>query len=269
MRINRYLILSTLFLLAAAQTLAAGDWQKWTDCELVEDEYRDGDSFYVRRGPRSEYIVRLYFVDCPESDDRFPDRVDAQAKYFGIDHDDALKCGEKATQFTLKALDDGFTVHTRKEKSYSSSSKPRYYGFVELDDGVFLAEELVRNGLARIYGKPSDRPDGEDKSDLYRKFKKLKKAAVDHKRGAWKYNPDIKKAPEVALMESSLEKGQTLLTDKTVPVYSLEKPHKFRGLLKSGAKLTLHETLEDQYVVVTFKSNGKTIKAACRRWDLK
>lgn len=266
MRIHIYAIL--IFVVFLQWTGTAAEWRKWTDCELVEDEYMDGDSFYVSRGPRSEYIIRLYFVDCPESDNRFPDRVAKQAEYFGIEPGQALKCGEDAAEFTRKALDNGFIVHTRKEKSYSASSKPRYYGFVELDGGVFLSEKLARNGLARIYGKPADRPDGEDKSDIYRKLKKLKQEAIDYKRGAWRYNPDIKKTPEVSLMEPTFEKGQTLLTEKTVPIYALGKPHKFRGLLKSGARFTLHETLDGQYIVVTFKSNEKTIKALCRKWDL-
>jgi hypothetical protein len=39
---------------------------------------------------------------------------------------------------------------------------PRYYAFVFTADGSDLAELLVRNGLARIYGTRTPLPDGRD-----------------------------------------------------------------------------------------------------------
>jgi endonuclease YncB( thermonuclease family) len=256
---------AALFCLAEA---FAADWQTWKDCTLLGDEYMDGDSFHVKRGPRSEYIIRLYFVDCPESDNRFPDRVGEQAEYFGISSKDALKSGETATDFTRKILKRGFTVHTRKDKSFSASSKPRYYGFIELPDGRFLSEELVRQGLARIYGKPSERPDGKGRATIYRRLEKLEQEAKERKLGAWKYNDDISRSAKVKISEPGFEPGRQITTTRTISIYTLDKPHRFRGLLRDGAVLTLHELRDNQYVLVSFDNGGKEERGLCLRREL-
>jgi len=46
---------------------------RFADCEFIETPYADVDSFRVRVD-RQERVLRLYFVDAPESDTRFPDR---------------------------------------------------------------------------------------------------------------------------------------------------------------------------------------------------
>lgn len=66
-------------LLALVVVANAAEWQKLENCQLVADEYGDGDSFHVRQGDK-DFIFRLYFVDCPETDNRFPERVEEQAK---------------------------------------------------------------------------------------------------------------------------------------------------------------------------------------------
>jgi len=207
-------------------------------------------------------------VDCPESDNRFPDRVKEQADYFGIDPDDCLKVGKDAAEFTRKLLKDGFAVHTRKEKSFSASSKPRYYAFVEYAEGKFLSEELVRQGLARIYGKPADRPEGKGRAAIYVRLESLKEEAMDRKLGAWRYNKELKRSAKVDLQEPKIELGRKMVIDRTISIYSASPPHKFRGLLRAGAELSLHELYENQYVIVTFTADGKEIKGACLKRDL-
>lgn len=64
-------LLSTCFLHAGTTP----DWQKLEGCQLIQNEWNDGDSFHVRTAEGTEFIFRLYFVDTPETDSRFPDRV--------------------------------------------------------------------------------------------------------------------------------------------------------------------------------------------------
>ena len=58
-------------------------FSRYDNCEFVPTRYADGDSFRVRIGA-DEFVLRLYYVDAPESDERFPDRNAEQAHYFGI-----------------------------------------------------------------------------------------------------------------------------------------------------------------------------------------
>ncbi len=51
--------------------------------------------------------------------------------------------------FTARALQKPFTVETRWRKVVTDA---RHYAVVHIGDGDDLAELLVRNGLARIYG---------------------------------------------------------------------------------------------------------------------
>ena len=71
----------------------AKEWQTLQGCTLIENAANDGDSFHFRQNGK-EYIFRLFFVDAPETETRFPDRVKAQAEAFGISDADALKVGE-------------------------------------------------------------------------------------------------------------------------------------------------------------------------------
>ncbi|NKB25345.1 MAG: hypothetical protein GKR87_13405 [Kiritimatiellae bacterium] len=61
----------------------------------------DGDSFKVRQEDGSyTYIVRLYFVDTPESDRLIEERVTQQAVYWGrIPEVEVIKLGKQATKF--------------------------------------------------------------------------------------------------------------------------------------------------------------------------
>jgi endonuclease YncB( thermonuclease family) len=153
------------------------DWHALTNCQLVASTSNDGDSFHVKHEGR-EYVFRLYFVDAPETSDDFPDRVQAQADYFGITKADALKVGKDAAAFTRKALAKPFTVLTRWQNALGRSE--REYGIVTADGGD-LAAALVSNGLARIHGAPVA-VIGEKNNEQLRKLEADAKKA---KRGAW------------------------------------------------------------------------------------
>lgn len=138
---------------------AHGDsnWEK-VECELLREEYRDGDSFHVRvlTGSQQgeEKIFRLYFVDAPETVLDFPQQVTDQMKDFGLDRqEDLVAAGKSAADFTYRLLQGKrFEVFTRWEDARGNSALPRYYGVVRVG-GRNVGEELVRAGLARAYGK--------------------------------------------------------------------------------------------------------------------
>ncbi len=98
-----------------------------------------------------EYIFRLYFVDAPETDASFPERVAEQAAYFKLSIPQTLQLGEYAKKFVEEKLRQPFTVRTCLQGALGRSSQERFYAFVETKDGD-LAELLVANGLARVHG---------------------------------------------------------------------------------------------------------------------
>ena len=86
-----------LLCLAFGQVGAAErrEWVTLTNCQYVAAKYNDGDSFRARCGTK-EFIVRLYFVDAPEADLRYPERTREQSEHFGVTLDETMKAGVKA-----------------------------------------------------------------------------------------------------------------------------------------------------------------------------
>jgi len=165
------LLLSTSLALAGALPV----WQKLEGCQLVKNKWNDGDSFHVKTPDGEEFIYRLYFVDTPETDSRFPARVADQAADMGITPDQALKLGKKATEFTTKTLGSGpFTIWTCGQKALGSSKLQRWYGMIETKDG-WLDQLLVKNGLARIHGKRITVPDGRTSREYLDDLGRLEK----------------------------------------------------------------------------------------------
>lgn len=160
------------------------DWKKLEGCTLVESRWKDGDSFHVKHEGK-EYIFRLYFVDTPEDETRFPDRIAEQAAYFGITSEQALKLGQDAADFTTEKLGaKPFTVWTLWQDALGASAKQRFYAIVETSQGN-LAELLVQNGLARIYGKRIQLPDGTDSRTYLEKLAAIKEEALKNHKGGW------------------------------------------------------------------------------------
>ncbi len=128
-----------------------GPWVVLPGCQLKPNDSNDADSFHVKSG-RSEYIFRLYFADAPETDASFPERINEQAKYFGITPVQTVQLGNYAEKFAQEKLVRPFTVRTCKQDAMGRSKKERFYAFVETTDGD-LAELLIANGLARVHGR--------------------------------------------------------------------------------------------------------------------
>src|SRR5205809_288337 len=87
-------LLITAFLFAASITnsFAHSPWITLQGGHYLTKRPNDGDSFHVSIEGH-EYIFRLYFVDAPEISAEFRDRVEEQAKYFGVPVDEVLKVG--------------------------------------------------------------------------------------------------------------------------------------------------------------------------------
>jgi endonuclease YncB( thermonuclease family) len=173
-----------------------GEYEVFAGCSLVENRSNDGDSFLVRFPDGSEKMVRLYFVDAPESavrryrnGDTNEKRLDYQARDLGgLTRDETIGIGQEAKGWVKKKLSAGsFTVSTKWQEVFDSG---RYYGLVTVERGAgarFLHELLVEEGLARIYTEGAGLPDGTSRMAQEKKLRALEREAKAAGRGAWAY----------------------------------------------------------------------------------
>jgi endonuclease YncB( thermonuclease family) len=108
----------------------ARPFQRFDGCIYKSQRWNDGDSFHVILPDRKEVILRLYFVDTPEEESVYADRIAEQAAYFGITPDAAIQIGREASEFTKQALTKPFTVYTRCRRALGRSAIWRYYAIV-------------------------------------------------------------------------------------------------------------------------------------------
>ena len=93
-----------------------------------------------------EVIFRLYFVDTPEEERVYADRIAEQAAYFGISADAALEVGKEASEFTKRTLAKPFTTYTRWRRALGRSAIWRYYAIVVTADGRDLNGATCERG---------------------------------------------------------------------------------------------------------------------------
>lgn len=151
----------------------------------------DGDSFYVSVNSTS-YLVRLYGVDCPETQadgDIYARRVKEQTRYFGLDSAwRTVRYGLLAREATRALLAQPFTVYTVFTPALGQSPGGRIYAFVTLADGRDLGETLVEMGLARAYGVARRTPSGESRDEYTARLKDLEMAAAMKRVGIWQHS---------------------------------------------------------------------------------
>ncbi|NDG70000.1 MAG: hypothetical protein EBY32_01630 [Proteobacteria bacterium] len=189
-------ILAAVFLAAVASVSAAPvpeGWNALENCRLAQADYADGDSFHVIHRGRN-YQFRLYFVDCPETDMRFPERIEEQMKAFGLDANGIMAAGQRAHAFTVDALSRPFSVLTKWEDARGASAQERFYAVV-LVENKNLAEELVRSGLARAYGMYTDYPSEVGGRQFVAKLRRLQNQATRSKVGAFAQSVTIPPSP--------------------------------------------------------------------------
>jgi len=183
----RYLLI-TAFLFAASITnsFAHSPWITLQGGHYLTKRPNDGDSFHVSVEGH-EYIFRLYFVDAPEISAEFRDRVEEQAKYFGVTVDEVLEVGHLAKQFTREKLTEPFLVRTCWEDAGGRSRAQRFYAFVQTRTGD-LGEQLVENGLARSHPATA-KPEGlTSAATEWQKLMALEQKAKREKVGGWGAN---------------------------------------------------------------------------------
>ncbi len=253
--------------IAVETACAAKKWRTKEGCALVENAANDGDSFHVRVNRRI-YIFRLLWVDAPETDNRFPDRVAEQAAYFGISPEDALKAGRAAVEFSGDFLRRApFTVFTQFDDAMGSSEKDRDYAVIKSGD-TYLMEALVQNGLARIHGLQELPPDAPSVNAMRMRLKGLENEAKRSRRGAWAYaGPILSRFEQINRPPDIAE--QTLTTSRALPVYSLLEPGRVIGTLAGGQTLTVLRAESVSMVRIRFSlPDGRTLEAQARRIDL-
>ncbi|PYJ95390.1 MAG: hypothetical protein DME62_00760 [Verrucomicrobia bacterium] len=186
-RVGVNALVAFVALWAAVVTLAARDgskqWIVLNNCRLIANPANDGDSFHASAGAK-EYIFRLYMVDAPETDEMTPGRLVEQANYFGISVPQAIEVGRAATEFTREKLSEPFIVFTHMSDAMGQSRLERFYAYVQTKDGD-LGGQLVRNGLARIYGFKAAPPGLRNLRVEMEKLQQLENAAKQEKIGAW------------------------------------------------------------------------------------
>jgi endonuclease YncB( thermonuclease family) len=176
-------LLAAVALLSAASAPAEGRWRAYENAALIPHPFNDGDSFHVMIKGR-EHVFRLYFVDAPETDASFPDRLADQAKYWHTDPKSALLLGAQAARFTTDFLKSGFAVQTKDEDAKGRGEFPRRFALVRVGDRD-LAEALVEQGLARVYGEETDLPDGTPADKVWSRLYAAQRRAKAGRRGGW------------------------------------------------------------------------------------
>jgi endonuclease YncB( thermonuclease family) len=269
----------------AAFPLPATAWDKLEGCRLVPNPSNDGDSFHVLHEGR-EYIFRLYFVDCPETDDQVPERVSEQADDFGVDAEALHDAGRRAAEFTRSLLAHDFDVYTRWTDALGASRMPRYYAFVRIrnDD---LGELLIEEGLARLHGTKVDSPQGADRSTIENRLGRLLARSMKEQNGIWRESRHLAAAEReeatsvrdqlmtrdeimASLRPPAIEPPPgTLVVSNAVSAYTVEMPYEQVGYFAPGAQLQIVGFIDRAMVQVKFTSpSGKVIDATCKYWEL-
>jgi endonuclease YncB( thermonuclease family)/predicted flap endonuclease-1-like 5' DNA nuclease len=180
------LVIAFWFAASITNSFAHSPWVTLQGGHYLIKRPNDGDSFHVSVEGH-EYIFRLYFVDAPETSAEFRDRVEEQAKYFGVTVDQVLEVGDLAKQFTREKLTEPFLVRTCWEDAGGRSRMQRFYAFVQTRTGD-LGEQLVENGLARSHPATA-KPEGLTSAAAeWQKLMVLEQKAKREKVGGWGAN---------------------------------------------------------------------------------
>jgi endonuclease YncB( thermonuclease family) len=180
MRVSQFVVVLSFLLAASAQA----EWVKLEKVSYRSDPSNDGDSFHVAANGKS-YFLRLYFVDCPETQNRLAARIEEQAQALGIAPKKVMKLGKEAEDFTRDRLKMPFTVWTEWADAQGDSQMPRFFAFVKDSEGRDLGQELVGNGLARVYGAQADHPEGPNRTAQWSILDQRLQAAKAQKLGCW------------------------------------------------------------------------------------
>ena len=244
MKRSAALVLSLVSLATAHLGGAEKEWTVFENCKLVPNPANDGDSFHASCGEK-EYVFRLYLVDTPEIEGTEPSRLIQQAKHFEISVPQAIEVGEAAKEFTQQKLSTPFTVFTRMAAGMGRSNIPRIYVFVQTKDGD-LGEQLVRHGLARVYGTKVVPPGLESSEVELVKLNELEAAAEEEKIGGWgATSGGLRKAPAREPTYTVFSKSREVAKSHA-PEPGETSPHETAPKEQPTAKLDINTATKEQ-----------------------
>lgn len=242
----------------------AAPWETLENCTWVDNPYNDGDSFHVRQGDR-EFIFRLYFVDTPEQDDSFGERVREQAAYFGVTVPDVIQVGHEAATYVRQQLSQPFTVVTRWQGAQGRSKLPRFYAFIQVQ-GHDLGNMLVSQGLARVFGVRATTPDGTVAETARAALLAQEDSARHERLGAWTVSRQLNVAK--AREEAVRSETKVVNAPHTVSTYTSDMPRRRFGEIARDMHVHILEEYTDGWVRVAYEVDGVDQEAVCLRWDL-
>lgn len=260
-----FVIGGALAMLSAAH---AAPWEMLQNCKLKKHTFNDGDSFFVRHGT-NEYLFRLYYVDCAETDPGLNRRIKEQAEYWGIAEDQVLPLGKQATEYTANILKRSFSVKTAWQKALGGGRQQRYYAFVVAPGNRDLGEVLVKNGMAQVFGEKRRAPPGYNVRQYLAKLLRFESEARKFRRGAWGLLPlNSPLNTERGVRQTAVGAAYVLPWD--TPVYAVKDPAKRVGLLKENTVVWLLKEREDGLLRFRYEpeDGSKPTEFLGRRRDL-
>ena len=223
-----------LTLLTATDAIAQSKLERFENCQFIETDWCDGDSFRVKDASGKKFTIRLYGVDCVEThvqSNSDSTRLRSQRRYFGISNLGgnsstsiiaAKKMGNEARDYVIGELKEPFTVITAWADARGDGRFKRYYGFITTGKGHDLAEQLVRMGHARAYGVNRSTIDGRSQDELKESLKDLEFQAATRRLGIWK-STDWDSLPEERRNERKEESELNLAKDSAATLEPNEK----------------------------------------------
>lgn len=165
------------------------EFKVFPKARLIESRTNEADSLRIKVSEtEDEHVFVLYFVDALDASSTHPQRVQDQARYFGVSSQRVVEEGQKAVAYVTQLLKErSFIVMTRWEEVPGLS---RYYALVLVENSpgkwVYLADLLVQRGYARVAGLTTSLPsDARSMNDYALELQALRKRAEQQKAGIW------------------------------------------------------------------------------------
>lgn len=168
---------------------ALPEFKVFPKAKFIESRTNEADTLRFKvSDTEDEHVFVLYFVDALDASSTHPQRVQEQARYFGVSSQRIIEEGQRAAAYVTKLLKEHpCSVMTRWEEVPGLS---RYYALVlvEISAGkwVYLADLLVQQGYARVAGVTTSLPsDARSMNDYALELQALRRQAEQRKAGIW------------------------------------------------------------------------------------
>jgi len=169
--------------------LPQSEFKVYPRAKFVESRTNEADSLRIKvSDSEDEHVFVLYFVDAVDASWTHPQRVQEQARYFGVSGERVVIEGQRAMQYVAQLLQSRpFSVMTRWEQVPERS---RFYALILVEhipgNWVYLADLLVQQGYARVAGVTTHLPsDSRTLNDYALELQALRRQAEAAKAGIW------------------------------------------------------------------------------------